>query len=218
MVLPKVNELIIMNSRNISKKIIEYYLPSHPIIVEAGAHIGRDTKKMHLAWPKSIIHAFEPVPELFSILSNNVITNPNIFCYPFALSDKTGTTKLFMSSGRSTATSSLLEPTHEFKNSDTLFTPIEIQTTTLDDWAQKYQINHVDCLWLDMQGAELLALKAALSVLKTVSVIYTEVNFVPRYKDMPLYSEIKHWLTQQGFKVALEACNASDWGNVLFVR
>jgi FkbM family methyltransferase len=207
-----------MNSRNISKKIIEYYLPPNPIIVEAGAHIGRDTRKMNIAWPTSTIHAFEPVPELFAILSHNVLPNSNIFCYPLALSNITGITTLFMSSGRSTATSSLLEPTKQFRKSDTIFTPIEIQTTTLDDWAQKYYINRVDCLWLDMQGAELLVLKASPTLLKTVSVIYTEVNFIQRYKGMPLYPEIKQWLIEQGFTIVHEACKSSDWGNILCVR
>lgn len=207
-----------MNSRNIPKKIIEHYLPPNPILLEAGAHIGRDTQKMLNAWPSCTIHAFEPVPELFSVLSSKVAANSRAFCYPFALSNKTGMSTLFMSSGRSTATSSLLEPLGESKDSATLFTPIAVQTITLDDWAQKYQINHVDGLWLDMQGAELLVLKAAPVILKTVSVIYTEVNFVSRYNGMPLYPEVKQWLLGQGFKIALEACSQPDWGNVLFVR
>lgn len=208
-----------MNSRTISKKIIAHYLPPSPVIIEAGAHIGRDTVKMSKAWPNSIIHAFEPVPELFAVLLRNTALNPRIICYPYALSTTTGTSTLFMSSGRSTATSSLFEPAG-YKNEfpTTIFTPLTVQTITLDDWAQKYQIKHIDGMWLDMQGAELSVLQAAPKILKMVSVIYTEVNLTQRYKGAPLYPEFKEWMIGQGFTIALEACDHPDWGNVLFIK
>jgi 2-O-methyltransferase len=208
-----------MNSRNISKKIIAQYLPQNPAIIEAGAHIGRDTLKMIKEWPTSIIHAFEPVPDLFIHLSTNVAHTTQVICYPYALSSKTGRSTLFMSSGRSTATSSLLEPTlYKETHPDTLFMPIQVDTITLDDWAQKYNVDHIDGMWLDLQGAELIALQAAPTLLKTVSMIYMEVNFIERYKNMPLYPDIKQWLAKQGFNVELEAFDQSEWGNVLFIR
>lgn len=206
-----------MNTRTIPKPMIAHYLPKNPVIVEAGAHIGRDTLKMSAAWPTCTIHAFEPVPELFQHLTCNVASNSRITCYPYALSNHTGTNTLFMSSGRSTATSSLYEPAEQ-QHPTTFFTPLTVQTITLDDWACNYGIEHVDGMWLDMQGAELLMLQAAPMILKTVSVIHTEVNFTQRYKNIPLYPEMKEWLMQCGFSVALEAQGNSDWTNVLFIR
>src|SRR5579885_3078300 len=94
----------------ISKQSIAHYLPKNPVIIEAGAHYGRDTIKMSKIWPQATIHAFEPVPELFTILKNNTQKYDNIFCYPYALSNSCGTKNFFVSSGRSTATSSLFEP------------------------------------------------------------------------------------------------------------
>ena len=48
--------------------------------------------------------------------------------------------------------------------------------------------------WLDAQGHELAILQGATNILKTVTVLYTEVNFIHAYKDQPLYDEIKSWL------------------------
>ena len=208
-----------METKNISKHSIAQYLPENPLIIEAGAHIGRDTIKMHNAWPTSTIHAFEPVPELFIILKNNAASYTRIQCHHIALSNKTGQSTFFVSSGRSTATSSLFEPERYKKQyPDTHFTTTTIQTITLDQWAEQHGITCIDALWLDMQGAELQALQGASTLLKTVSVIHIEVNLTERYKGIPLYPEIKHYLLNRGFTVIQESFVHPEWGNVLFVK
>jgi len=55
----------------------------NPIVVEIGAFI-------HKTWPLSIIHAFEPVPQLFVIVQKNTNHYNNIHCYAYALSDQNG--------------------------------------------------------------------------------------------------------------------------------
>lgn len=206
-------------SKNISKEIIGYYLPPRPIIIEAGAHIGRDTVKMNKKWPHCTIHAFEPVPELFEMLTKRTNSLLGIHCYPYALSSQTEEKTLFVSSGRSTAASSLFKPTgYKLEHSDTVFTPLQIQTLSINDWAQKYTITHVDMLWLDMQGGELEALKGAGNIIKTASVIYTEVSLHQRYENTPLYPELKSWLEEQGFYAINEALTDNLWGNVLFIK
>ncbi len=206
-------------SKNISKEIIGYYLPPNPIIVEAGAHIGRDTLKMKKHWPQCTIHAFEPVPELFAALIKKTQDYSSIHCYPYALSSFSGEKIMYISAGRSTATSSLFKPTgYSLEHPETTFTQRHVQTITLDDWAKQYGIDHVDALWLDMQGGELDALCGAQNLLKTISVIYTEVSLHQRYENTPLYHELRAWLEQQGFSVAHEAFRDTLWGNVLFVR
>ena len=203
---------------NIPKEFIAQFLPNNPVIVEAGAHIGRDTKKMIKVWPHAIIHVFEPVQELFTELQKNVAKYPSIHCYPYALSNQNGTASFHVSSGRSTATSSLLQPKEYLKEHPT--TQFEIRTvptTTLDAWAQQHAISHIDFLWLDMQGGELLALEGATQLLPTVTAIYAEVNFVERYEHNPTYAEIKRFLASYGFRSIKEAFN-DIWGNALFIR
>lgn len=206
---------------NIPKTYIAQFLPKNPVIVEAGAHIGRDTKKMARLWPNSTIHAFEPIPELFISLQKKTAGLPNVHRYNCALSNKTGTALMYESGGRSTAVSSLLTPIAEqFVQPEaiTTFTAIEVKTITLDDWARQHNINAVDFLWLDMQGYELAALQAAPELLKTVRVIHAEANRIPRYQGMPLYAELSAWLLEQGFIVQYELFARPEWGNALFVR
>lgn len=206
-------------SEQITKQYIAQFLPSNPTIIEAGAHIGRDTKKMITLWPEAKIHAFEPVPALFEQFTANLKDFPSVHCYPYALNDVTETSVFYVSSGRSTATSSLLEPKEYLsEHPTTVFQTITVPTITLDDWAAKFKIAHADFLWLDMQGSELDALKGGIQLLKTVRVIYTEVSFSERYKNNPLYSTIKLWLYKHGFSVQKEEFRNASWGNVLFLK
>jgi hypothetical protein len=122
--------------------------------------------------------------------------------------------------GASNASSSLLRPKeHVVDHPDVLFnSEIEIQTITLDDWAEKHGVKKVDFLWLDMQGYELAALKAAHVALKSVLAIYTEVSLRETYEGVPLYSDVRDWLEERGFRVEREESPWPDVGNVLLVR
>lgn len=206
---------MIQQLQYITKEFIAQFLPENPIIVEAGAHKGRDTLEMAHFWPQGHVYAFEPVPVLFKQLQEKTHNSPNISCYNLALSIQAGTSPFFMSNEKCDAVSSLLQPIG-FKPS-IQFSEIQVATSTLDQWAQENTISHIDLVWFDMQGGELAVLKASPHMLKNISVIHTEANLVERYKDQPLYPELKTFLESQGFSVVSESFYRGTWGNVLFV-
>lgn len=204
----------------IAKTDLVPFLPHNPVIVEAGAHTGLDTLELARLWKKGSVHAFEPVPDLYRRLSIRTRGQRNVTTYPLALGAHDGTAKFFVSSGASDASSSLLEPKdHLVDHADVVFDQqIEVKVTTLDSWASTHGIEQVDFLWLDMQGFELSALQAAPRILPTVCAIYTEVFLKESYNKVPLYHEVRAWLTGQGFRVEREELPWPDAGNVLFVR
>lgn len=204
----------------IPKQLIQRYLPEGPVVIEAGAHIGVDTTEMSILWPNGVIYAFEPIPEIFGRLKANTRKMKNVHCFPLALSDTTGTLKMFVSSGTSDGSSSLLAPKeHLVEHPDVLFqTTTQVQSTTLDDWIAVYRVARVDFLWLDVQGAELSVLKASPRILRSVRAIYTEVSLKEVYEGVPLYPELRGWLEEQGFRVERQELPWPDMGNVLFVR
>ncbi len=191
-----------MHQGALHKDRIAEYLPRNPIIIEAGAHIGRDTVKLAKLWPAATIHAFEPVEDIFNILITNTEGYSNIHCHNIALSDNNGTELLYVSTGASTAVSSFFKP-HEYaqRRPNVIFTPEEVTTVTLDTWAKVHYISLVDFMWLDMQGAELKVLKAAPTLLKTVRALVFEVSLTERFKNNPLYDEAKQWIESQGFEI-----------------
>lgn len=205
---------------SLSKQQIKQFLPPAPVVIEAGAHVGQDTTEMSRLWPQGKIYAFEPVPEIFAKLKARTDGCPNVKRFPLALAEKSGTVEFNLSSGKSSASSSILSPKqHLEQHPDVKFDrKITVKTITIDDWARENGEIRVDFLWLDLQGYELFALKGARQTLPTVSAIYTEVFLKESYAGAPLYPELRGWLIEQGFTVEWEGLPWPDSGNVLFVR
>ncbi|MCL4360891.1 FkbM family methyltransferase [Candidatus Dependentiae bacterium] len=205
--------------------IAKKFLPNNPLVLEAGAYDGEDSINLSHNWPHGFIYSFEPVPQLFNKLLNNTNNIKNIKTYELALGDFIGLAKFYVSEfndkpGIPGQSSSLLAPKeHLIHAPQVLFkNEIEVQVTTLDDWAKKNNIDHIDFMWLDMQGYELNMLKASTEILKTVKVILTEVEFVEAYKGQYLFKDVKEFLENQGFKM-IAINNACSWfGDALFVR
>lgn len=208
------------SSLGISKEYIAEYLPINPVIVEAGAHIGIDTIEMSEIWKNGQIHAFEPVPELYSKLIENTRYLKNIKHYQYALAELSGSAEINISHGNSDGSSSLMKPKEHLKVHPNVYfeKKITVQTVNLDDWAENLEIRKVDFLWLDLQGYELKVLKSAPKILYTVNAIYTEVSLKEMYENASLYDEVKSWLYSNGFVVEKEDLRWSDMGNVFFVR
>lgn len=71
-----------------------------------------------------------------------------------------------------------------------------IETSRLDDLVE---LGRIDYLKIDIQGAELMVFQNALSALRPVLAIQTEVNFYPLYDNQPSFGDIDVFLRQQGF-------------------
>lgn len=69
-------------------------------------------------------------------------------------------------------------------------------THRLDDIPE---VMDVDYLKIDVQGAELSVFEGGAEVLSSCSLIETEVEFVPLYKDQPLFADIDCHLRKSGF-------------------
>jgi 2-O-methyltransferase len=197
--------------------LLKRLLPENPIILEAGAQHGEDTRWMSEMWSRGTIHAFEPLPESFEQLALVAAEYKNIHIYRLALSDQCGLLPFYVSGGAS----SLLQPTESFNNDyfhADIEHPIMVESITMDQWAQNNNVDHIDFLWLDMEGNELRALQSGKEIVKTVTVIYTEINLQPFWNGCVLYDELKRWLEMQGFEEIWVDIVPTWHGNALFVR
>jgi 2-O-methyltransferase len=185
---------------------IKPYLPPNPVVLECGGHDGEDTVFMASFWPQGKVYTFEPVPELFKILTYKTVHFPNIKRYQLALSEVTGTQTFYFSdlknSGSPSGSSSLLPPKDHLKFDSyvTFNGTFEVASMKLDDWAKIEGLDQIDFMWLDMQGYELNMLKIS-ELAKKTKVIYLEVEFIEAYKGQYLYSNVKKWMEENGFKL-----------------
>jgi len=104
---------------------------------------------------------------------------------------------------RSPGMTSLLEPDmevlqhfHGFAEWGEVLRKETIGTRRLDDVAEA---RGCDYLKVDVQGGELAVLQNATEVLSDCLVVHIEVQFVPFYKEQPLFSELEVALRDAGF-------------------
>ena len=77
---------------------------------------------------------------------------------------------------------------------------VEIETTTLDTFCQEEEIDEIDFLQVDVQGAELQVLEGASNILeKSILAVQVEVEFSHLYINQPLFADVDTYLRKQGF-------------------
>ena len=102
---------------------------------------------------------------------------------------------------------------------------IEVDTITIDGFCTQENIRRIDILKLDVEGAEIRALKAAHNILsdRAVTLIYTEVMFIPHYEGGCLFHEVAGWLKRYEYALfnlynLKRARNGQlRWGNAIFL-
>jgi FkbM family methyltransferase len=159
---------------------------------------------------------------------------------PLALANTVGEATLYVT--KNPMCCSLYPPNESFINrfaglSDLVnldFT-VEIETTTLDTFCEAEEIQEIDFLQLDIQGAELSVLEGANKILaRSILAIQVEVNFSELYINEPLFGDVDKYLRIQGFTLfdlsaarrvrkdsPIQSINSPGqllWGDALYFR
>jgi FkbM family methyltransferase len=97
---------------------------------------------------------------------------------------------------------------------------LELQTCTLPDLLREHDINvrKYDMLIMDIQGAELHALKGAKDILSYFKYIYLEVNDEEIYEGCGLFTEVAAFLSDHGFELKEKVMTGWRWGDAFFMR
>lgn len=141
---------------------------------------------------------FEPNPAALAILNER--KGPHETYLPNAVGDGH---QHILHMCQAPGMTSLLEPDpvvlnlfHGFPVWGTVLAKEPVDTVRLDDVPAT---QGADMIKIDIQGGELMVLRNATQRLQDVVVIQTEVEFLPLYKNQPLFSEVEQFLRSQGF-------------------
>ena len=201
---------------------IAQYAGAKPVILEAGAANGVDTERLAKRFPDGLVIAVEPLPTAFMQCLERTAQLPNVIPFRVALSDDLRRSKLNVSrnlSDGSTDASSLLAPQRhlEFFPAVDFGASVEVECCTLDALIDDYKVPSPTVLRLDLQGMELRVLQASPRVLAGVETIVTEGSRVPLFSGGARFSDLRRFLTSQGFKLRIDRIGALS-GNALFTR
>jgi FkbM family methyltransferase len=95
-----------------------------------------------------------------------------------------------------------------------------LPTVTIDSFLKRNALDPSRyTFWnLDIQGAELMALRGGTNALQYADAVYLEVNTEEVYKGCAKLSEIDEFLGQHGFRRVLTDITQYGWGDALYIR
>lgn len=172
-------------------------------VIDGGANRGAFTDAfLRLHQPRRLL-LVEAIPDLAMKLQARYAGDGRVSVVSAALSDRDGEAEFQVN--RSEASSSLLpiDP----RNSDwfgrdlMVANRIGVVTITLAELMKRENLESVDLLKLDLQGAERLVLTGGAQLLDRIRVIYTEVFFERLYEGAWLFFETNDFLSARGFKL-----------------
>lgn len=160
------------------------------IIFDVGAHIGNYSIDLSTN-SEAQIYSFEASPITYQTLKKNTSNIKNILPMNFAVSDTLTNLKLYDYEDRdysshATLYKSIIIQIHKAQTKE-----YNIETTTIDNFAEKHQINMIDLLKIDVEGHEFKVLQGAKKLLstrsiKTIQFEFNEFNSISRvfFKDI----------------------------------
>ena len=173
------------------------------VVFDCGASGGGFSAAYLALFPRATIHAFEPHPHTAKMLRERFHGEPRIVVEQAAVGAVAGVAAFHLN--RLPYTSSLLpRPSagrRYFPLMDGVEERVDVPATTLDDYCRRHAIERIDILKMDIQGAELAALRGAESLLREhrIDAIFTEAFFVPHYEGACLLHELWGHLAGHGY-------------------
>lgn len=231
-IVSKLNEFDGKNEMKLSEEILSerqslllQYIVRSTGIMHLGAHRGQEASK-YSNLNKDVIWV-EAMPDMHALLSKNIekFANQQAFCA--LLLDSDGKQQTFNISNNNSGVSSSIFDFGDFGDGKNTLWPdlglkmvnqITLPSVTLDTLlsANDIQAKYFDYWVVDLQGAELLALKGAKNSLKSCKALYVEVSEVEVYKEAVQFEDLKKFLGQNGFIPLWDIALPHD--DILFVK
>ena len=140
------------------------------------------------------------------------------------ITDVDGDERMFNITNYDSMSSSIFDfGTHPTFSPDTVFVDHRVLTTSTVDSLMKLHhqtvFSGINMLNMDLQGAEMLALRGARNFIKQVDIVMSEVNTAEVYVGCAQLEELDAFLGDEGFKrVETHMVGNQGWGDGLWLR
>ena len=205
-------------------EITNQYLKSDiNVILDIGARDLTESIFLSENYPNAKVISFECNPQTLPICREKSKNYPNIELIDKAVNEYDGTCKFYPINPSKTKTtwedgnpgaSSLFIANDNYPFEKYVQDEIEVDCIRIDTILKERNIDKVDIIWMDLQGAELIALKSIGDILKNVSIICTETEMTPMYKNQALFKDIDFFL-KENFDFVHGNLNTT-WGTDVF--
>jgi FkbM family methyltransferase len=195
------------------RKAVRRYRLSLRRVLHIGAHHGQEDG-LYARLGIAPIYV-EANPEVYRVLCE---TLPQRECHNLAITDHTGTVDFHITSNDYSSSILHLKKHKEIYPDIVEERTIQVKCTTIDELLGPRK-HEIDCLVMDIQGAELMALRGGTETLPHVKCIVSEVNRAELYEGCGLMEEVDSFLEGFDFRrVASEFKYDATWGDALYVK
>jgi FkbM family methyltransferase len=189
-------------------------------IIHIGAYEGKDLKR-YPAPDTAKILLIEANPKAVEHLQANFADKPNIIISQTAIANHNTPVTLNLTSIESNSSIFPLSGYREIYPNLKVTQEITLESRSLDTLLSELNLRPVDFnfLYLDIQGAELLALQGAPQLLKHIEAIYTTVSYEDLFEGAALIDEVDAFLAEHHFvRIAEANPYHPSWGEVFYLR
>jgi FkbM family methyltransferase len=176
-------------------------------IIDAGANVGYTTRFFAQAVGRTgKVHAFEPNPLIYPLLTQNVATLKQVNTYNLGLSSSNGDLPLFLAGNNHGVAcfSEKYPATHlAYREGETMRT-VDAKVVIGDQFLERKGIDHVDAIKIDVEGWELNVLSGLAQTISASHDLTLFCEFNPRAQECAGRgpAELIDWLMNRRFSLA----------------
>ena len=196
------------------KEMRPYFKKSIKGVLHVGGHLAEELDIYNAAnirnviWVEANKDRSEQIKKL--VPNNHIVINAIV-------GDVSGKPVTFHEANNGQSSSILELGTHTTEHPEVHYiSEKESVMNRLDDISAENDFFPFNFVNLDIQGAELLALKGMGNLLDNVDYIYTEINKRPLYKDCALIGDLDLYLSD--FNRVITEWTPFGWGDAFYVR
>lgn len=197
------------------KNLIEKYDMKIKGIIHIGAHFGQEFSVFESLGIKNFMF-FEPVPETFSQLQNNV--GEKAILINKALGNLIGEIEMNIETANQGMSSSILNPKIHLQQYPwiTFNNKLVVEIDKLDSYIDhKDKFNFIN---IDVQGYEMEVMKGSKEFLNYIDYILTEVNNDEVYENCAKVDDLDRYLLTYGFERVETTWDGGTWGDALYIK
>ena len=188
-------------------------------IIHAGAHLGEEAPAYRQLGVKKVVW-IEADPKTYKQLRYMLREFPSHQTVNAVVSDRAGQEVKFNVANNGESSSILELGTHKTEHPEVRYVDeFQATTTTLDQIAEDTDAWDCNMLNLDLQGAELLALRGAEDLLgEHIEYVYSEVNAKLLYKGCPRIRELDRFLVNYDLVRVETEMTVHGWGDAFYIK
>lgn len=212
--LPGIDTLLTTEKNELKKVAVEHRVSVNTVF-DCGSRDAIDGIELGKIFDAREVHFFECNPDSAIICRKNIANEKSasfkMILNEVALGDRMGETSFFAIDPEKTVTphpggnvgaSSLFKASSAYKKERYVQREIKVPMITLGNYLESHQVPNL--IWMDLQGAEVMALNGFGSKLSQVDLIHIEVSFRPMYVGQALFGDVHAFLSRDFELVHIE--------------